>query len=604
MELPRLISKASSIGMLSAFAGYNHNLRIRDGEFYDMQNLTADNYPVLSIRDKRAIIETLSEPKGIFGCKKIVYVDSNKLYYDQEFVSDLKEEYSGCERKFAMMGAFLCVFPDKITYNTHTGEIEEMENSVTTSEAPTFNLCKLDETEFDDTNTYTGTETPDNTKYKYWIDTSVETVVIKMWSENTAEWISVGTTYVKVKATGIGSGFAEYDAVTFSGVDNNENIYNGYDFNQSNILYKVSDDYVVIVGFINKAFINSKNITLKRNVPDMDFVAEMDNRIWGCSSENHEIYACKQGDPKNWYCYMGLASDSYAATIGTDGDFTGCINYRGTVYFFKDNGVHNVQGTKPANFQVGWKTMRGVQKGSEKSLAVLNEYLLFKSRDGVCIFDGSMSENVSEAFGKENYYDAVAGVYLNKYYVSMRNEEYEYSMFVYDNKKNLWMREDNTIAKGFAYADGGLYLINQDNVLQVINKEHVYNARFPMDERLGEKYMYPGEDTYPGYVITGTLEDDVEWSATTGEYGLDTPGSTYIKRFILRIMLDTNAVCKVEAMYDSSDVWEPVIEYHCTSKKSIKMPLKVRRCDHMRLRLSGHGEMQIFSITKVTEEGN
>lgn len=604
MELPVLISKASNIGMLNAFAGYNHNLRIRDGEFYDMKNLTADNYPVLSIRDKRAVIDKLEAPMGIYGGRNLVYVDGNQLFYNQNLVCELKEEFNGRERKFATMGAFLCVFPDKITYNTYTGEIEEMENTVTTTEPPTFTLCKLDETEFTEENTYTGDSEPNNEEHKYWIDTSAEPVVIKMWSENTSEWASVGTTYVKVASPGIGAGFKEYDAVTFEDVDDNEHIYNGYDFNQSNILYKVSEDYVVITGFINRVFTNSKNITLKRTVPDMDFVAEMDNRIWGCSSENHEVYACKLGDPKNWHCYMGLSSDSYAATIGTDGDFTGAINYRGTVYFFKDKGVHSVQGTKPSNYQVGWKTMRGVQKGSEKSLVVLNEYLFFKSRDGVCVFDGSMSENISEEFGRENYYDAVAGAYLNKYYISMRNEGYEYSMFVYDSKKGIWMREDNTIAKGFAYANGGLYLINQDNILQVINKECVYNAIFPQDERLNEVYWYPGEDIYPGYVITGEVEDDIEWMAETGEYGLDSPGSTYIKRFILRMMLGTGAVCKVEAMYDSSGIWEPVMEYHCTSKRSIKMPLKVRRCDHMRLRFSGHGEIHIFSNTKVTEEGS
>ena len=31
------------------------------------------------------------------------------------------------------------------------------------------------------------------------------------------------------------------------------------------------------------------------------------------------MYACKQGDPTNWYCYAGLDNDSYASTIGTEG---------------------------------------------------------------------------------------------------------------------------------------------------------------------------------------------------------------------------------------------------------------------------------------------
>lgn len=36
--------------MISAWKGYNHNYVIDDGEFYDMENLSTDNYPVLTPR--------------------------------------------------------------------------------------------------------------------------------------------------------------------------------------------------------------------------------------------------------------------------------------------------------------------------------------------------------------------------------------------------------------------------------------------------------------------------------------------------------------------------------------------------------------------------
>ena len=48
MRYPTLYSKESSRQMVDTFKGYNHNLRISDGEFFDMKNLTADHYPVLS----------------------------------------------------------------------------------------------------------------------------------------------------------------------------------------------------------------------------------------------------------------------------------------------------------------------------------------------------------------------------------------------------------------------------------------------------------------------------------------------------------------------------------------------------------------------------
>ena len=36
--------------LTDTFGGYNHNLKIGDGEFYDMKNLTSDYYPLMGNR--------------------------------------------------------------------------------------------------------------------------------------------------------------------------------------------------------------------------------------------------------------------------------------------------------------------------------------------------------------------------------------------------------------------------------------------------------------------------------------------------------------------------------------------------------------------------
>ena len=71
-------------------------------------------------------------------------------------------------------------------------------------------------------------------------------------------------------------------------------------------------------------------ITISRKMPKMDFVIESNNRLWGCRyGENNdgdtvnEIYCSKQGDFKNWQCFEGVATDSYVASCGTDGEWTG-----------------------------------------------------------------------------------------------------------------------------------------------------------------------------------------------------------------------------------------------------------------------------------------
>ena len=53
MRYPQLKVQAATRKTVDVFRGYNHNLRIGEGEFFDMQNLTSDHYPVLSPRKNR-----------------------------------------------------------------------------------------------------------------------------------------------------------------------------------------------------------------------------------------------------------------------------------------------------------------------------------------------------------------------------------------------------------------------------------------------------------------------------------------------------------------------------------------------------------------------
>ena len=55
MYLPELSSNKQTRDMIEEFNGYNHRIRCGENEFYDMKNLTSDNYPILSPRRKRGI---------------------------------------------------------------------------------------------------------------------------------------------------------------------------------------------------------------------------------------------------------------------------------------------------------------------------------------------------------------------------------------------------------------------------------------------------------------------------------------------------------------------------------------------------------------------
>ena len=80
MKLPYLNEISVSREFIVVFRGYNHNLRIGDGEFYDMKNLTSDKYPLLASRRLRGMCDTLTSPNGIIAKDSLCYVDGPDFF--------------------------------------------------------------------------------------------------------------------------------------------------------------------------------------------------------------------------------------------------------------------------------------------------------------------------------------------------------------------------------------------------------------------------------------------------------------------------------------------------------------------------------------------
>ena len=97
------------------FAGYNRNLKIEDGEFFNTQNLSTALHPVFTNRKKRGLLQELTDPGGLLAKEKLAFVDDGKLYYDGQAV--LTGLTPG-RKKLVSFGAYIVVFPDKVYYNT------------------------------------------------------------------------------------------------------------------------------------------------------------------------------------------------------------------------------------------------------------------------------------------------------------------------------------------------------------------------------------------------------------------------------------------------------------------------------------------------------
>ena len=55
MKYPKLKELPTQRQTVDVFRGYNRNLRIGDGEFYDMKNMTSGSYPILAPRGARGV---------------------------------------------------------------------------------------------------------------------------------------------------------------------------------------------------------------------------------------------------------------------------------------------------------------------------------------------------------------------------------------------------------------------------------------------------------------------------------------------------------------------------------------------------------------------
>jgi hypothetical protein len=103
---------------------------------------------------------------------------------------------------------------------------------------------------------------------------------------------------------------------------------------------------------------------------------------------------------------------------------------------------------------------------------------------------------------------------------------------------------------------------------------------------------------------SGTKDEaPVPWSVETGIIGLDLPDMKYISKILIRMSLNAGTTVDVSILYDSVEDWEHLFHMTATSLRSFALPILPRRCDHFRLRITGKGEMKLYGITRVYEEG-
>lgn len=595
--------------MLRAFGGVNETYGCSEAELSSSLNFSARGYPALQTRAKRRKVRTVKDVNGMYHLNGLVLCRGTALEYTPDEdesragAAVLENALTDTEKTMTGMGTKVLIWPDKKAFDIETGELTDL------AAAWELGGGQMTVTPCDgEGKTYTpdsvGTEEPESPEDgQLFLKGEAEepygaASVLMKYSAKNKKWTEILLQDVRIHCPGLGSVMKEGDTVTVSGMPQEvcDALAAGLD-GEVSIGTLDGDDVIATLtpqqessryygswtvtatsatwqsadGKVSENRAVNAPVKLERRVPDLDFVTEQGNRVWGCSRKENSIYACALGDPTNWYSYRGIASDSYAVSVGSDGAFTGAASCLGYVLFFKEHCIHKLYGTKPSDYQMSSVRCRGVAANAAKSLCVIAETLYYLSPDGVMAWSGSLPSKVSGALdtGKLTAVDRAVGGQLDaRYYLYLhRKTEDGGRLLVYDTERGVW-QEESTAGTGMVSTGQQLYLWDGSALW----------AADPEREAGGED------------------ETELKFEAVTGDIGLAVPDDKYISRVTLRMDALAHTVLTVAVSYDGGD-WETVSSCAVTKDhQRVNLPFVPRRHDTMRLKFAGTGQMALRSM--------
>lgn len=639
---PKMLSSAKR-QMVTTFYGLDRTdlcgEDTSDGESYfsDMKNGGSDSFPFAASRCGRESVQVLDQPANcLLGAGKLAYVDGQKLIYDGHAV--LTDLIDG-EKRLVAFGANILVYPDQKYYNTLTGESGAMETVETVSGVASV---KIDNTTVGVSGEYpfvfedgplvsvSADAVTVPVKYKNDSGTVLYTNASVCWKQEdqlrNGVWVYNGIEYDDVDSKSvfirIQNGKLEYayeivgtntswgakigrvdewrlfPVAAFNiGIEVTGYLWNGdspvkaengkvYFANPGDIssAFSAVDLAVVTNSIPNDIKITCTYNWTKSNLPRLDHVCVLDNRLWGCrygkqagsNTDVNEIYCTALGDFKKWNTFQGISTDPWYAGVAEPGPFTGAVAYGGHPIFFKEDCAYVISGSYPP-YTVTVLHIDGVARGAARSICEVDGALYYKSRYAVMRYTSSSIGSVSDRLGRlPDAVPATAGSFGGKYYLSLAGK-----VHVYDTKRGMWCTEDDCGAVDFATADGKLYI--------AAGKEDA-NGKYPLYEVSGD----------------AEAEADMPWSFTTPRIGYGLPNRKYVSRVLIRLEIGDAALPTVELSRDGG-AWEAL---SCAARVgtdgartgSITIPIRPRRCESFRIRVSGVGAYKLTGITKYMEE--
>ena len=546
------------------FKGINFTNMAQDGEMRDSLNISTDNYPTLSPRKRRTVFrEDLGTPTEIMSVNgKLAWIDGTDFVYD----GVVKGRVTEGEHFIRTITNRVVIFPDKKIYNATTDEFEAMETEYTTTGDVTFLIATNDPSE-DQTITFPeGADLERHFKAGDVVHLSGGTVVE---ANNKAVIIkNVERNVITVETSTFVAPPRDETTPTPTTDSDGHKVYT---HSSGLVVVKTSDGNTTLREYYVEPYDSSAedHLKLAREVPDLKFICEYGNRIWGV--KDNTIYGSKLGDPFNFDYYNGLATDSYTVEVGSRGEFTGVFPYSNQLVFFKENYIHKLFGAKPSAFNIMTSYREGVKKGCHKSLRIINDMIFYLGKSGVMSYTGNLPELVSRNFGSRRFVDRVGCDNNWKYRVCLKNEFDDWAFYEYDTRLGLWLKETEEQVKDMCYHEGHLYGIIDDKIYSFDHAE------------IRERFRWFRE------------------FAETNENTLYQKG--YSKLYV-DAKGDPDAYFTI-SIKENDKAWRPVYTGGFTNRKSVKIPIIVGGSDLLQIRIDGEGFVKIHSLRReVTIKGD
>lgn len=583
----------SGIGKLTQvqFGGLRHHINCGDGEFFDMQNLTAENYPLVSVRKKRGRMEgsVSEEVTQIYADNgAMITVDALGMSYNgYRFYSAL---YDYKKTKFVRFGDRVVIMPDKKVLNLKykilgwgTKDIlpatAEINDAYAVLDQGTGNY---------EVYIWNGTQFVSNGKLvqRMEIESGED---VASFEDGTIYGESATANTIRLKQTTyqylIGQGFKVGDAVTISGCEtipeNNKiaiireiapvgtETENGVLIRFSDYCFKMPEgtDGQTVTKYQENA------VTIKRDVPELKVIFEHENRLWGANGK--EIFASKLGDPFNWNCFDGLSTDSFYLQTQDKGEITAGISF-GYPRFFREDSMTTVYGSMPSAFQTQVTELLGVKQGEQLSLERMGGILLWLSNKGIVMYDGDQVYLQDQVFGDWKISKVISKADAAKCYVHadigkhpLADGERLLALFCYDATKGIWTKEDDPGIRSMTYMDGVIYALAGTRIL-MLDSEGELNGEY------------------------GAIESFAEF----GDFTDGSPNRKAVSKVQLRMEVGEGAFVLVKIRYNSSGEWMTIKTIEAGNKRSVYIPVIPHRCDHYRIRIEGAGDWTLYSMAR------